>query len=118
MVVEDWRFGQYGDRNAVLNATGKLQARASFLDTSAFIYADGGVRSLLYAPRGGWEKLKPDIENEGEGDGAAFFDPAVLNRHGDLDFKLAIQAAREGQPLLLPGVEERFPKRLKSRKTQ
>jgi hypothetical protein len=58
------------------------------------------------------------VVNEGEGDGAAFFDPAVLNRHGDLDFKLAIQAARQGQPLFLPGVEERFPGRLKSRKTK
>ncbi|MFP2933957.1 hypothetical protein ACLESO_54310, partial [Pyxidicoccus sp. 3LG] len=84
--VEDCLFGQYGDRNAVLSATGALHARASFLGTTAYIYADGGVRSLLYAPRGGWEKLEPDIGNEGEGDGAGFFDPAVLDRYGDLDF--------------------------------
>ncbi|QRN99512.1 hypothetical protein JRI60_11040 [Archangium violaceum] len=116
--VDDCLFGQYGDRNAVLSATGELRARASFLGAHAYIYADGGVRSLLYAPRGGWETLDPDIENEGVGDGADFFDPAVLDRYGDLDFQLAIQAAREGRPLFLPGVEERFPARLTSRRTK
>ncbi|MFP2924402.1 hypothetical protein ACLESO_04130 [Pyxidicoccus sp. 3LG] len=116
--VDDWLFGQYGDHNAVLSASGELRARASFLGATTFLDADGGVRSLVYASRGGWEKLKPDIENEGEGDGAGFFDPAVLDRYGDLDFPLAIQAAREGRPLFLPGVEERFPARLTSRKTK
>ncbi|MCP3136770.1 hypothetical protein [Pyxidicoccus xibeiensis] len=116
--VDEWLFGQYGDHNAVLSATGELRARASFLGATAFFYADGGVRSLVYAPRGGWETLEPDIENEGEGDGGGFFDPAVLDRYGDLDFRLAIQAAREGRPLFLPGVEERFPARLTSRKTR
>ena len=119
--VDDWLFGQYGDHNAVLSTTGELRARASFLDTHTFIYADGGVRSLLYASTAGWETLEPDIANEGEGIGTDFFDPAVLDRHGrdaDLDFPLAIQAAREGRPLFLPGVEERFPARLTSRKTK
>ena len=116
--VDDWLFGQYGDHNAVLSATGGLRARASFLDTHTFIYTDGGVRSLLYASRAGWETLEPDIENEGVGNGTDFFDPAVLDRYGDLDFPLAIQAAREGRPLFLPGVEERFPARLTSRKTK
>ncbi|WP_147445172.1 hypothetical protein [Corallococcus sp. CA053C] len=116
--VDDFLFGQYGDHNAVLSATGELRARASFLGAYAYIYADGGVRSLIYAPRGGWETLEPDIENEGVGDGAGFFDPAVLDRYGDLDFRLAIQAARDGRSLFLPGVEERFPARLTSRSTK
>ncbi|WNG20059.1 hypothetical protein [Cystobacter fuscus] len=116
--VDDCLFGQYGDRNAVLAATGELRARASFLGTTARIYADGGVRSLIYAPGGSWETLEPDIGNEGDGDGAGFFDPTVLDRYGDLDFKRAIQAAREGRPLFLPGVEERFPARLTTRQTR
>ncbi|RKH29150.1 hypothetical protein D7X12_39800 [Corallococcus sicarius] len=116
--VDDWLFGRYGDHNAVLSAKGELRARASFLDVHTFLYADGGVRSLLYASRAGWETLEPDIANEGEGDGKDFFDPAVLDRYGDLDFKRAIQAAREGRPLFLPGVEERFPARLTSRNTK
>lgn len=115
--VDDCLFGQYGDRNAVLCATGEIRARATFLANTARVYADGGVRSLLYAPTGSWEELEPDIENEGVGDGARFFDPSVLDRYGDLDFSRAIEAAREGRPLFVPGVEERFPARLTPRRT-
>ncbi|WP_375755638.1 hypothetical protein [Corallococcus exercitus] len=117
VLVEDCLFGQYGDRNAVLSAKGEIRARAVFLDHSARVYADGGMRSLIYAPQGSWESLTPDIENEGTGDGARFFDPSVLDRYGDLHFRQAIEAARAGKPLFLPGVEERFPLRLSSRKT-
>ncbi|RKG96368.1 hypothetical protein D7X32_36360 [Corallococcus carmarthensis] len=117
VVVEDCLFGQYGDRNAVLSAKGELRARAVFLANTARVYADEGVRSLIYAPRGSWDPLMPDIENEGMGDGIQFFDPSVLDRYGDLEFRRAIEAARAGQALFLPGVEEQFPQRLSSRKT-
>ncbi|RKH51014.1 hypothetical protein D7X55_22125 [Corallococcus sp. AB049A] len=117
VLVEDCLFGQYGDHNAVLSATGELQARAVFLAHGARVYADRGVRALVYAPRGSWESLTPDIENEGIGDGVASFDPSVLDRYGDLHFRQAEESARAGKPLFLPGVEERFPQRLSSRKT-
>ncbi|NBC45090.1 hypothetical protein [Corallococcus exiguus] len=117
VLVEDCLFGQYGDRNAVLSAKGELQARAVFLAQGARVYADGGVRALIYAPQGSWESLTPDIENEGLGDGVAYFDPSVLDRYGDLHFRQAVEAARAGQSLFLPGVEERFAQRLPSRKT-
>ncbi|WP_224367368.1 hypothetical protein [Hyalangium versicolor] len=75
------------------------------------------MRTLIYAPLGTWAELEPDIENEGVGDGVRFFDPSVLDHYGDLDFGRAIEAAREERPLLLPGVDERFPARLTSRRT-
>ncbi|NPC73627.1 hypothetical protein HPP05_28125 [Corallococcus exiguus] len=118
VVVEDCLFGQYGDHNAVLSAKGELRARAVFLENTARVYADEGMRSLIYAPLGSWDPLMPDIENEGIGDGIGFFDPSVLDRYGDLDFRRAIEASRAGKPLFLPGVEERFPQRLSSRKTE
>ncbi|RKH80119.1 hypothetical protein D7X99_23030 [Corallococcus sp. AB032C] len=117
VLVEDCLFGQYGDRNAVLSAKGELQARAVFLAHGARIYADGGVRALIYAPQGSWESLTPDIENEGMGDGAEYFDPSVLDRYGDLHFRQAVEASRAGRSLFLPGIEERFPQRLSSRRT-
>ncbi|RKH08795.1 hypothetical protein D7X74_30860 [Corallococcus sp. CA047B] len=116
--VEGELFGQYGDRNAALVATGVIQARATFLETTAGMYAEGGVQSLVYSPLGLYESLVPDIENEGVGDGVHSFDPSVLDAYGDLDFRKAIQAAREGRPLFLPGIEERFPLRLTLRATR
>ncbi|MCY1046249.1 hypothetical protein OV208_33375 [Corallococcus sp. bb12-1] len=116
--VEGELFGQYGDRNATLVASGEIRARATFLATTAGMYAEGGVQSLVYAPLGIWESLAPDIENEGVGDGVHSFNPSVLDAYGDLDFRRAIVAAREGRPLFLPGVEERFPSRLTHRATR
>ncbi|MCY1034852.1 hypothetical protein OV207_25620 [Corallococcus sp. BB11-1] len=116
--VEGELFGQYGDHNAVLMAAGEIRARAIFLDTTAGVYAEGGVQSLIHAPLRMYESLAPDIENEGVGDGVHSFDPAVLDAYGDLDFRKAIQAAREGRPLFLPGIEERFPLRLTLRATR
>ncbi|WP_434420541.1 hypothetical protein [Nannocystis pusilla] len=115
--VEDCLFGDHGDRNGVLSVAGELRARALLLRHGARAYAGAGVSALIYAAEGTWEGLWPDIADEGVGDGAQFFAGAVLDRYGDLDFKRAIEAARAGHPLFLPGVEDAFPARPTARRT-
>lgn len=110
-------FGQYGDRNAVLDVAGQLATPALLLDPYTVAYAGGGIRAVIYAGLGFYEEFEPDIANVREGNDGRYFRPGVLDRYRDLDFQEAIAAVRAGQPLFLPGVEESFPARHAPRHT-
>jgi hypothetical protein len=112
-------LGQYGDHNAMLAVGGELSARALLLGPGTSACADGGVRALTYTDGSGWEHLRPDIVNNGLGDDSRFFRPDLLDHTETgprLSFVKAHRAAFHGEELFLPGVEERFPARLLSRR--
>jgi hypothetical protein len=87
-----------------------FESELSFLDeVSVLDDADG--REL--AEQAGSVRLYPDIL---PGDVAKSFRRDVLDDRGlRLDFERAFAAAREGSPLLAPGVAESFPQRLEAR---
>lgn len=111
--------GRFGDLGAALTATGELSARALLLDGAATARAARGIRALIYASGEGWERLRPDIVNDGRGDDSRFFRPELLRDTETgprLHFPEALRAALDGGELFLPGVEERFPARLVARR--
>ena len=109
--IERACFGQYGDRNAVLDVAGTLVTPALLLDSYTAAYAGGGIRAVIYAGLGFYEEFAPDIANVREGLDGSYFRPDVLDRYRDLDFQEAIGAVRAGRPLFRPGVQESFPAR-------
>lgn len=107
--------GRYGDRNAVLDVGGELSMPLLALDPQTAAYARAGIRGVIYADVGFWAELEPDIlatEEDGR-----FFPVELLDRWGNLDLDRVVAAAREGAPLLMPGVAESFPARSRLRPT-
>lgn len=50
-------------------------------------------------------------------EGSVLVEDCLFGQHGDLHFRQAVEASRAGRSLFLPGIEERFPQRLSSRRT-
>jgi hypothetical protein len=65
-----------------------------------------------------WRELKPDIVDGRESLDGQYFRPEYLDQYGDLDLVKAILAARDGETILLPGVAESYPDRLRLRHTR
>ncbi len=107
-------FGRWGDHNAMLHVDGELDTSLLALDGQTPVYAERGIRSLIYGGLGWWKTLKPDILPH-DGGHDRYFPPELMTGYATLDFDLAFAAARAGSPLLLPGVEESFPGRLEAR---
>lgn len=112
-VITQACLGRWGDANAMLDVHGELDVPLLALDGHTPVFAERGVRSVTSNTLGWWEPLTPDIL---PGDVAKSFRRDVLDDRGlRLDFERAFAAAREGSPLLAPGVAESFPQRLEAR---
>jgi hypothetical protein len=114
--IERACIGQHGDRNGVLDVYGELSVPILLLDSYTAAAARGGVRALIYSAGTFWEDLQPDIIDAREGQDGRYFRPECLDQYGDLDLDKAISAVRAGAALLLPGVEESHPDRLRIRR--
>jgi hypothetical protein len=115
-VITQACFGTWGDRNALLDVRGELEAPLLALDGHTPVFAQRGIRSVICNGLGWWKTLEPDILLSREApDLDRFFRPDVLSDPRTLDFHRAFDAARAAAPLLLPGVEQSFPQRLEAR---
>jgi hypothetical protein len=107
--------GQWGDRDGVFDVHGELSVPLLVLDRNSFVGAGKGFRGLIYScsPVGA---VEPDIESDDPGDDL-FFPAELLDDEDFLDLDKLIKAGRDEGPLLLPGIAESFPDRLRLRKT-
>lgn len=106
-------FGRWGTQDALLAVDGELTTPLLWLDSNTPVQCERGIRALITAGRGWWKPLEPDIEPGAE---EKYFQRDVLSDSGHLDVDRAFAAARQGSPLLLPGVAESFPARLEPRR--
>jgi hypothetical protein len=116
--IERACIGRYGDRNAVFGVGGQLTVPIVLIDRNTTVDALGGLRALIYSAGHFWRELKPDIDELGESLDDESFRPEYLDEYGDLDLVKAIAAARAGETILLPGVAESYPDRLRFRHTR
>jgi hypothetical protein len=104
--------GQHGDRNGVFHVYGgQLSVPLLAVDLNSTFDAKG-FRGLLLA-RGRVEGREPDLMEVA--DKERLFPAELLDKYGGLDLSKVIAAARAGRPLLLRGVAESFPDRLRIR---
>lgn len=103
--------GQHGDRNGVFHVYGELSVPLLAVDRNS-TFGAGRFRGLLLA-QGRVEGREPDLKEVS--DNERLFPAELLEKYGGLDLVKVIEAARAGRPLLLPGVEESFPDRLRTR---
>ena len=104
LIVRDYVFGRYGDESAGLAVGGLLKARGVLLDHVTGV--DAAELDAIVCASAGW-RLPMDIDYEADEHRDVFVSD-VLDDRGRIDLFRAWVVAVRGEPVFMPGVEERL----------